>query len=133
MHTLDKPDDLESLVAKEDVIFLLLHSPQDSEILVSKLSSALLQVSSLIYLLISFRNSSLKHQHHFLVHLQSMLLHPPNFIPNFLFLLDRIGPSPFTKTTTLTYHHPHSTVLIESHSPISEHGSSHIVCQLLWS
>ena len=40
VHTLDNPDDLESLVAKEDVIYLLLHSSQDSEqILVSKLVS----------------------------------------------------------------------------------------------
>jgi hypothetical protein len=37
VHKLDNPNDLESLVANEDVIYLLLHSSQDSEeILVSK-------------------------------------------------------------------------------------------------
>jgi hypothetical protein len=44
VHTLDSPDDLESIVAKEDVIYLLLHSPQDSEILVSKTRQLLLQL-----------------------------------------------------------------------------------------
>jgi len=66
VHTLDNPDDLESLVANEDVIYLLLHSPQDSEeILVSETRQLLLQ----LVINISFRNSSLKHQHHSLVHL----------------------------------------------------------------
>ena len=36
LHTLENPDDLENIVAKEDVIYLLLHSPQDTEILVRK-------------------------------------------------------------------------------------------------
>lgn len=36
MQSLDKPDELETLVAKEDVLYLLLHLPEDSEILVSK-------------------------------------------------------------------------------------------------
>ena len=36
VHTLDNPDDLERVVANEDVIYLLLHSPQDTETLVSK-------------------------------------------------------------------------------------------------
>ena len=37
VHKLENPNDLESLVANEDVIYLLLHSPQDSEeILVNK-------------------------------------------------------------------------------------------------
>lgn len=36
VQTLDNPADLETLVAKEDVVYLLLHSPQDSEILVSR-------------------------------------------------------------------------------------------------
>ena len=36
VHTLNSPDDLENLVEKEDVLYLLLHSPQDSETLVSK-------------------------------------------------------------------------------------------------
>ena len=64
MHTLDNPDDLESLVAKEDVIYFLLHSPQDGEeILVSKLVM-FTSVSDIFH----FRNSSLKQQHHSLVH-----------------------------------------------------------------
>ena len=36
VHTLEKPDDLQNIVANEDVVYLLLHAPQDSEILVSK-------------------------------------------------------------------------------------------------
>ena len=36
VHTLDSPDDLERIVAKEDVVYLLLYSRQDSEIIVSK-------------------------------------------------------------------------------------------------
>ena len=36
VHTLVKPDDLQNIVANEDVVYLLLHAPQDSEILVSK-------------------------------------------------------------------------------------------------
>jgi hypothetical protein len=36
VHALDKPGDLKTLVAKEDVVYLLLHSPEDTEILVSK-------------------------------------------------------------------------------------------------
>jgi hypothetical protein len=31
VHTLDNPNDLESLVANEDMIYLLLHSPQGSQ------------------------------------------------------------------------------------------------------
>ena len=42
VHALHNPDDLENIVEKEDVVYLLLHSSQDSEIQVSKNSSALL-------------------------------------------------------------------------------------------
>jgi hypothetical protein len=129
VRTLDKSRDLESLVAKEDVIYLLLHSPQNTEILVSKLVQALLQ----LVINLSFRNSLEKHQHHSLAPPQSMPLLLPTFIRNFLFHLGRIGPSPFTKTMTSTYPHPHSTVLLRSPRPSSEHGFSHTVCQLLWS
>ena len=43
VHALHNPDDLENIVEKEDVVYLLLHSSQDSEIQVSKNSSALLR------------------------------------------------------------------------------------------
>ena len=35
VHILDNPGDLESLVAKEDVVYLLLYSPHNTRILVS--------------------------------------------------------------------------------------------------